>query len=1055
MPHHWFIQFFVLFTIKCIAFAAYGPKLAGKFSHDVDSGHLFVPRRVHSNGTHLSYNVTHFHGYDNPNEIDSEQLDNKLHYHIDLHDQTLHVELEPSVDFIGPSMVVERHRRDTRSRTKYKHHNRRCHFQGQVRDDHTSSVALSSCNGISGMLRTKRGDYYIEPSKHHQVNDAGHHPHIIFQRSAIKQQNKQQQNSVDSDIKIKNSSNEENSIFNNKVHSLRKRRKRRKGHLKKHEASNCGTKEPKRPSETHIEWQPQGKVIVQNSRRIRHRIRKKFSNDFDRQRQRLRRRRQRLHHAKKMEQILNRKKNLTGEEADEAIDYHVQKRSKRSVSSPRHVEALVVADPSMVTFHQDGDVEMYLLTIMNMVSGLYKDPAIGNLIKVVVIRIVLLEEEEAHPDFNVTHAAEGNLRNFCRWQRLENPKDDSDPNHHDVAILITRKDICSVDGCTTLGVANVGGMCRPERSCSVNEDNGITLAHTITHELGHNFGMYHDTEKTGCDSRAGQIVHVMTPSFEVDTIQVSWSNCSRRYITHFLDQGLGNCLDDSPTEMEVYPDLPPGAMYNADLQCRLQFNTTDESVKVCSKMNEICSQLWCLVNDECVTQLRPAAPGTNCGKHKWCQNQECVPIEDQPPPIDGQWGNWTEYSECSRTCGGGVSIASRECDNPRPENGGAFCVGERIRYKVCKSDPCPENEPSFRAHQCSKFNNETYRDKKYEWQPYFDSHDPCELYCTDSDDTLIVPWGDSAADGTPCNIGTNDMCISGICRKVGCDWVVDSDTTEDQCGICGGNGETCTTIKGEFNKKMNVTDDYFEITKIPTGSRQILIEEIHPSKNYLSIGRANSNQTFLNGDRLILMPGEFSIDKMIKGLYERDNEQEKIKIPGPIPFEMAVKVLVRGKSKNPGVRYEYTLSANETKEPVYYWKLGDWSACSATCDGGIQQRQPICFESVKSEIVDEKFCWSSADNDMPNKKHRVCNDVPCPAHWWVGPWQLCSVTCRRHGQPPPVKRRTIMCVDFKENALSDSSCSNIEERPSETEICDINLPFCNGEEDNNENSNMI
>lgn len=37
---------------------------------------------------------------------------------------------------------------------------------------------------------------------------------------------------------------------------------------------------------------------------------------------------------------------------------------------------------------------------------------------------------------------------ICRWQRLENPKNESDPNHHDVAILITRKDICSVDGCT-------------------------------------------------------------------------------------------------------------------------------------------------------------------------------------------------------------------------------------------------------------------------------------------------------------------------------------------------------------------------------------------------------------------------------------------------------------------------------------------------------------------------------------------------------------------------------------------------------------------------------
>lgn len=125
---------------------------------------------------------------------------------------------------------------------------------------------------------------------------------------------------------------------------------------------------------------------------------------------------------------------------------------------------------------------------------------------------------------------------------------------------------------------------------------------------------------------------------------------------------------------------------------------------------------------------------------------------------------------------------------------------------------------------------------------------------------------------------------------MGCDWVVDSNTTEDQCGVCGGNGETCTTIKGEFNKKMNVTDDYFEITKIPSGSRQVLIEEIHPSKNYLSIGRADSNQTFLNGDRLILMPGEFAIDNVIKGLYERDNEQEKIKIPGPIPFDMTVRV---------------------------------------------------------------------------------------------------------------------------------------------------------------------
>lgn len=44
------------------------------------------------------------------------------------------------------------------------------------------------------------------------------------------------------------------------------------------------------------------------------------------------------------------------------------KRGKRSISKQQYVEALLVADASMVEYHQDGDVETYLLTIMNMVT---------------------------------------------------------------------------------------------------------------------------------------------------------------------------------------------------------------------------------------------------------------------------------------------------------------------------------------------------------------------------------------------------------------------------------------------------------------------------------------------------------------------------------------------------------------------------------------------------------------------------------------------------------------------------------------------------------------
>lgn len=43
------------------------------------------------------------------------------------------------------------------------------------------------------------------------------------------------------------------------------------------------------------------------------------------------------------------------------------RRSTRSVSKPRHVEVLLVADKSMTDFHDQSNLETYLLTIMNMV----------------------------------------------------------------------------------------------------------------------------------------------------------------------------------------------------------------------------------------------------------------------------------------------------------------------------------------------------------------------------------------------------------------------------------------------------------------------------------------------------------------------------------------------------------------------------------------------------------------------------------------------------------------------------------------------------------------
>lgn len=71
------------------------------------------------------------------------------------------------------------------------------------------------------------------------------------------------------------------------------------------------------------------------------------------------------------------------------------------------------------------------------------DPSIGNYIKVVVVKIILVEEMQSASNLEVSSSADETLTSFCRWQQRMNPDNDENPHHHDVAILVTRQDICS------------------------------------------------------------------------------------------------------------------------------------------------------------------------------------------------------------------------------------------------------------------------------------------------------------------------------------------------------------------------------------------------------------------------------------------------------------------------------------------------------------------------------------------------------------------------------------------------------------------------------------
>ena len=53
--------------------------------------------------------------------------------------------------------------------------------------------------------------------------------------------------------------------------------------------------------------------------------------------------------------------------------------------------------------------------------------------------------------------------------------------------------------------------------------------------------------------------------------------------------------------------------------------------------------------------------------------------------VDGGWSEWSEWTDCSVTCGSGVMSRKRNCDNPAPVAGGRLCEGPSKDVKSCNA----------------------------------------------------------------------------------------------------------------------------------------------------------------------------------------------------------------------------------------------------------------------------------------------------------------------------------------------------------------------------------
>uniref|UniRef100_A0A672J2H0 ADAMTS-like protein 2 n=1 Tax=Salarias fasciatus TaxID=181472 RepID=A0A672J2H0_SALFA len=289
------------------------------------------------------------------------------------------------------------------------------------------------------------------------------------------------------------------------------------------------------------------------------------------------------------------------------------------------------------------------------------------------------------------------------------------------------------------------------------------------------------------------------------------------------------------------------------------------------------------------------------------------------------WGEWAKWTACTRTCGGGVMTQERHCLRQRKKvaagKDNMTCTGTAKKYHLCNTRECPASGRSFREEQCWSFNSHLYNGRNYLWKPLYPddyvhiSSNPCDLHCTtiDGQRQLMV----TARDGTSCKYSSyRGVCVNGKCEPIGCDGVLFSSNTLDKCGVCQGDGSSCSRVNGNFRRGAS-TLGYSFITQIPEGSWDIQIIERKKSADILAVTDQAGN-FFFNGAYKVDSPQNFhaagTVFKYRRPMDVYETGIEYIVAKGPI--DQAINILVWNQNgRTPYITYEYTV-LRESLPPI-------------------------------------------------------------------------------------------------------------------------------------------